>query len=844
MFSAQSLSWLVIFNRISKSGNMISDHEQRPTNPLTTSERYRESNESEQIGGNCKYCKLKIDDDNYLECENCNGMVHIKCLHTSTPGDFLGDIYFDFTCITCAEEQLKQKGAPYTHNEVKERCERQKIPWLMVLTLTLYNLSHKQKGLGHHGFFHWRTHIISFVDRNWHYIFGPNTRRRKKWTGSVSGTLSHNSPKYFMSGMEQFNETGWWKLAKPNQTPRSTKREYERKLELRVAMRFDKRSFLGDENSCDSEVDVIDHSAAPIEENKIIPEKIPAAAEASPAIPSEGCARSIPYMGRKPRKAPPPVPALNQEVAPLPASTPVAQETGTGPATAVTEEEEEVKSPQQPLSSVQASLMDFLAESFGGDDLSMFSSLPGIMPPPLIGAGKTDFFMTEALLESPSTSGGLFDMDSTFGIPPDTSEEVKQQGPIIKEEPMAADLPADEASAESEEEPTEYQKEMEEMEATASHPPRIVEVTSYQPREQSQRIKQEPMEEAMEESSSEALHTSSPRLGHCKPSGFIRQPRRNWPWLQETQEADEVAMPSENLALMSVYEEQKLHQRLHRIFALEQQCQLSIPAYVRRLYRKLCLRKWKREHNRPIFNLDEHIDPTARARRKLEGEQQAQILDRYQLLAHSQQNPKSSFYARLTGSTQYEMFESPYSQRVLHPFIFRSETMGPPWLKLMCELQHRVNRCHPTRSPIDFCYVRPQHIPAVNALLQSAFWPNIDVSECLSYPDYSVVALYKKLVVGCGFLVPDVGYNEAYISFMAVRPNWQRSGIASFMLYHLIQTCMSKDITLHVSASNPAVMLYQKFGFKIEEIIVDFYDKYLPLDSKQSRNALFLRLLR
>lgn len=118
------------------------------------------------------------------------------------------------------------------------------------------------------------------------------------------------------------------------------------------------------------------------------------------------------------------------------------------------------------------------------------------------------------------------------------------------------------------------------------------------------------------------------------------------------------------------------------------------------------------------------------------------------------------------------------------------------------------------------------------------------VSECLTYPDYSVVALYKKLVVGCGFLVPDVGYNEAYISFMAVRPNWQRSRIASFMLYHLIQTCSSKDITLHVSASNSAVMLYQKFGFKMEEIILDFYDTYLPSDSKQSRNAFFLRLQR
>lgn len=118
------------------------------------------------------------------------------------------------------------------------------------------------------------------------------------------------------------------------------------------------------------------------------------------------------------------------------------------------------------------------------------------------------------------------------------------------------------------------------------------------------------------------------------------------------------------------------------------------------------------------------------------------------------------------------------------------------------------------------------------------------MSECLSYPDFSIVALYKKLVVGCAFLVPDVCHNEAYVSFMAVRPGWQRAGIASFMLYHLTQTCIGKDITLHVSATNPAICLYQKFGFKIEEKILDFYDKFMPIDSTDSRHAFFLRMER
>lgn len=58
------------------------------------------------------------------------------------------------------------------------------------------------------------------------------------------------------------------------------------------------------------------------------------------------------------------------------------------------------------------------------------------------------------------------------------------------------------------------------------------------------------------------------------------------------------------------------------------------------------------------------------------------------------------------------------------------------------------------------------------------------------------------------------------------------------------QTCMGKDVTLHVSASNAAMLLYQRFGFKAEEYILDFYDKYYPADSAECRHAFFLRLRR
>lgn len=423
-------------------------------------------------------------------------------------------------------------------------------------------------------------------------------------------------------------------------------------------------------------------------------------------------------MGRQPKFQAPASP-VDQKLLSMAAAETVPQEIINPP----TQQEEE-EPHNQPLSSVQASLMDFLAESLGGDDLSMFNNLPGIMPPPLIGAGKSDFFMTEALLEQPQNTEGLFDMDTNFGMPSLTEEGRGTKE--IKEEPRK-NL-TEESSTETEDETKEGDENEQMEEEEQDYQPRIVQVTNFQAQEQSVIVKDEPLEEDMEE---DTMETGQAESQPCRPSGFKRQPRRNWPWLQEAQDADDLATPSCNLELMSVYEEQKLYQRLHRIFSLEHECQITIPAYVRRLYRKLCLRKWKREHNRPIFNLDDHIDPMARARLKMQGHQQAQILDRYQLLAHSRQDARSSFHARLAGCTQYELFESPYSQRVLHPFIFRSETMAPPWLKLMCELQHRVNGSHPTRSTIDFCFVRPQHIPAVNALLQSSFWPNIDGNEAL-----------------------------------------------------------------------------------------------------------------
>lgn len=106
------------------------------------------------------------------------------------------------------------------------------------------------------------------------------------------------------------------------------------------------------------------------------------------------------------------------------------------------------------------------------------------------------------------------------------------------------------------------------------------------------------------------------------------------------------------------------------------------------------------------------------------------------------------------------------------------------------------------------------------------------------------MALYGKLIVGFAFLVPDTKHNEAYVSFLLVLPGWRRSNVASFMLYHLIHTCMGKDVTLHVGVDNPALLLYQKFGFKVEQLDLNFYQNYFDHTDKSCRHAFFMRLER
>lgn len=191
----------------------------------------------------------------------------------------------------------------------------------------------------------------------------------------------------------------------------------------------------------------------------------------------------------------------------------------------------------------------------------------------------------------------------------------------------------------------------------------------------------------------------------------------------------------------------------------------------------------------------------------------------------------------IPGSASYHVpnvSKSPYSGNMLKRYIWRDFNSIPPMKQIMADI---VGLLPTDMYPIDYVYLSSEYLPQVNSLISNVFWDNIDVSESLRWPDYSIVALYNGVVVGCALMVPD-----GYISYIVVKEGWGNAGIATFMLTFLSKISSGKDLTLHVSASNNAMILYQKLGFKPEEFIVNFYKTFYRDDNELSRNAFFIRL--
>ena len=215
--------------------------------------------------------------------------------------------------------------------------------------------------------------------------------------------------------------------------------------------------------------------------------------------------------------------------------------------------------------------------------------------------------------------------------------------------------------------------------------------------------------------------------------------------------------------------------------------------------------------------------------------------------------PWRSFRAKLMGVTELEAYpfeiESPYSGRKLPVLLHRETGRLPARARILREIRSEEFNSE-AEDHIDFIHLRKEFIPQVNRLLQAHFWPSIDISESLDWPDFTLVLLYRKLVIGTAICNP-----EGYLSYLLVHPDWQGAGLASKMLYLMASRLVppGKDLSVHVAVGNASAMcLYQRFGFKPEEFIVDFYSKRYSrqggdenaLPDPSLRNAFYLRLRR
>jgi hypothetical protein len=132
------------------------------------------------------------------------------------------------------------------------------------------------------------------------------------------------------------------------------------------------------------------------------------------------------------------------------------------------------------------------------------------------------------------------------------------------------------------------------------------------------------------------------------------------------------------------------------------------------------------------------------------------------------------------------------------------------------------------RLPIDYVHLRPEHVLPINIMCREHFWNGIDISECLQYPDYTIVALYGKLIVGFAFLVPNSSHNEAYLSFIFVHPDWRNSrckdsielsnqiSLSQYMLYYLLNVKFIRSLIYIILYS------YLMKRFKITYYIIKF----------------------
>ena len=648
-----------------------------------------------------------------------------------------------------------------------------------------------------------------FIDKNWAILL-PGKSKPPTWIGTIAGTLSVNSPRTFKSGQVYFNESGWWALQEvtiPKADPEAYKiTKQQKKAAEMLKSKTDNSANITSDLGRGKRQRKGKEKLADVPPNKTL--KTESTTLKKIISPAE-CVK-VANIKKEPVETSniitEKVKSVKQKTSQQCARTSLGNKD--------IKKEKKVTLEQQKTKNSVSNKMDFKA----------LSSSCNIMAE-LQDAG----YSNAVQVEDPFAS--LFDDISIFEMPSSLNSD--QINTVVKTE---SSIPSSTTT-------------------NVEQPDPLTQITSSVKGPTS--VKQP----------SDKLVKAGKNLSTDIP-GVLFKPIENLNAIKPIQKVN-------NVKPLSISEESEFLAKLN-CYPLT----VGSDCSVRRLRRKLLTRKARREKGLPHFSITKKKNINEKAKLPKESSaKQTQTEDQMSTNRNKETEKPSFNHPALVGvnvldkfhnflkggSTQSKLstprlltligvdnssggyqntITSPYTSRVLKPYIRRDFDVMPPKLKILRDIQKRCSINSNYNWPVDYCYVQPIHIPAVNALCNDFFWPGIDLTECLQYPEFSCVVMYRKLLIGFAFMVPDVKFNEAYISFILVHPDWQRCGIATSMIYHLIQTCMGKDITLHVSPSNPSMLLYQKFGFKAEALILDFYKKYLPEEDTSSKHAFLLRLQR
>lgn len=168
-------------------------------------------------------------------------------------------------------------------------------------------------------------------------------------------------------------------------------------------------------------------------------------------------------------------------------------------------------------------------------------------------------------------------------------------------------------------------------------------------------------------------------LAQCEKSLFKVTEKRPLPWLNHVSSEEPPCNNHnpENLVLLSEYEEGEMFRSLRSIIEMDG---VEVPQWIRRLYRKITIRMKKRELMKPIFDID-----NIKKKGRIFGANGHPLLNRFHQMTFLKAavDQPISMQIRFSGAVQCSKFVSPYTKRILHPFIYRDTKSIPQWVKVI-----------------------------------------------------------------------------------------------------------------------------------------------------------------